>query len=100
MFVDGPSPASLKEQYFNSKAVAPCSVSMFIPFPNSPQLRGWGELGNKAKSTQPLNCGLFGKGMNMEPEEVLEVDSGYWMDRNLVGRGEEHGIKQDSAAVR
>ena len=30
---------------------------------------GWGELGNKAKSTQPLNCGLFGKGMNMETEQ-------------------------------
>ena len=35
-----------------------------------------------------------------EPEEVLEVDSRYWMDRNLVGGREEHGIKQDSAAVR
>lgn len=41
MFIDGPSPASLKKQNFNSKAVAPCSVSMFIPFPNSPQLRCW-----------------------------------------------------------
>lgn len=29
-----------------------------------------------------------------------EVDSGYWTDRNLVGGGEEHGIKQDSAAGR
>lgn len=29
------------------------------------------------------------------PEEVLwRVDSGYWTDRNLVGGGEEHGIKQ------
>ena len=34
-----------------------------------------------------------------EPEEVLEVESGYWVDHNLVGRGEEHGIKEDSAAV-
>ena len=29
---------------------------------------GWGELGNKAQSTQHLNCGLFWKGMNMETE--------------------------------
>ena len=35
-----------------------------------------------------------------EPEEVLEVGTGYWMDRNLVGGGEERRMKEDSAAVR
>lgn len=29
---------------------------------------GWGELGNKAKRAQLLNCGPFGKGMYMETE--------------------------------
>lgn len=44
---------------------------------------GWGQLGNKAKSAQHLNCGLFGKGMNMETEHgatALELKYCFFSD--------------------